>query len=321
MSGELDWARTTLHVCGYEIVGSDQLVRGTPWAQIFVFPTAQGQVFLKCMAKEFAFEAALLGLLTQHHFANLPDIIAISSDHNCFLMKDAGQPLRYLMQQNYNVAINCEVLKAYARLQQACLSIAQDLIMTTGALDHRLRHLPGLFQQLLADEGCLIQQELTTAEIARLRDLSGTFARSCELLGGLGIPETLEHGDFHDHNVLIKGEHITIADFGDAAVAHPFFSLASFLESNQRHHPLIRQGQIYQTLCQSYLDQWRDYAPSPALHQALEIASILRPFLWVSSFLRIISAPELVSFPEYEGFIAKKLRQLIDNLEKYNAVA
>lgn len=320
MREKLDWARTTLHGCGYGIIDSGQLVRGTPWAQVFSFHTVQGQVFLKCMAKQFAFEARLLRFLTQCHFANLPDIIAISADYNCFLMKDAGQPLRYLMQQNYNVAINCEVLKAYARLQQVCIPIALDLIATTGILDQRLSRLPLLYEQLLANEGNLIQQGMTAAENTRLRALSSTFSRLCEVLDSLGIPETLEHGDFHDHNVLIKGEQITIADFGDAAVTHPFFSLASFLESNQRHHSLSREEQIYQALCHSYIDQWRDYAPPPSLHQALEIACILRPFLWVSSFLRITLSPELASFPEYAGFIGKKLRQLIDNLEKYNAV-
>ncbi len=64
-----------------------------------------------------------------------------------------------------------------------------------------------------------------------MQELAPRFAQICDELAAFGIPETLNHGDFHDGNVLVKNGRITLFDWGDGCVAHPFVSLRTFFVS------------------------------------------------------------------------------------------
>jgi aminoglycoside phosphotransferase (APT) family kinase protein len=79
----------------------------------------------------------------------------------------------------------------------------------------------------------MIDQEkgLTSAEFQQLQDLMPRFDQICADLIAFGIPDSLNHGDFHDGNVLLKNGHITFFDWGDASVTHPFVSLRTFFVS------------------------------------------------------------------------------------------
>ncbi len=57
------------------------------------------------------------------------------------------------------------------------------------------------------------------------------MSKICAELAAFGIPKSLNHGDFHDGNVLIKNGRITFFDWGDADVTHPFVSLRTFFVS------------------------------------------------------------------------------------------
>src|SRR5678815_6102596 len=88
--------------------------------------------------------------------------------------------------------------------------------------------------RLLTDEPSLmIDQEkgLTSAEFHQLQDLTPRFEQICADLIAFGIPDSLNHGDFHDGNVLLKNGRITFFDWGDASVTHPFVSLLTFFVS------------------------------------------------------------------------------------------
>ena len=45
---------------------------------------------------------------------------------------------------------------------------------------------------------------LTKNELNQLGLLQPTFFDLCLQLAGFNIPETIEHGDFHDNNVLVQ---------------------------------------------------------------------------------------------------------------------
>ncbi len=48
----------------------------------------------------------------------------------------------------------------------------------------------------------------------------------CEELAGYGLPETIQHDDFHDGQVFVRDGRYLLLDWGDACVSHPFFTLA-----------------------------------------------------------------------------------------------
>ena len=68
----------------------------------------------------------------------------------------------------------------------------------------------------------MIDQEkgLTSAEWGGTKAKTARFEQMCVELAAYGIPESLNHGDFHDGNILLKNGRITFFDWGDATVTH-----------------------------------------------------------------------------------------------------
>ena len=131
----------------YKLLGEPQIVRTMPWSTVISFRTSGDFVYLKCMAKEFAYEAALLEFLNKQKFLDLPNVIATNNVDGSFLMHDAGEPLRLTLTRNYDISIVCNALRSYAKLQIDCMNLTEPLIKR-GASDWRLINLPQLFQKL-----------------------------------------------------------------------------------------------------------------------------------------------------------------------------
>jgi hypothetical protein len=65
------------------------------------------------------------------------------------------------------------------------------------------------------------------------RRLEGNVSRveeMCDELAGYGLPETIQHDDFHDGQVFQRDGRYLLLDWGDACVSHPFFTLSVTLE-------------------------------------------------------------------------------------------
>lgn len=299
---------------GYILSGEPQLVRSMPWSTVMCFQTSQGKVYLKTLAEAFSYEPAILDFLSQHEVPNLPIVLAINQSNHSFLMKDAGDTLRPILKENYDIPIVKSALYAYAKLQQNCIPLV-DSLLSLGIPDFRLSKLPSLFDSFFGDPNPLLVGGLKSAEIKMLQNLHETFANMCRSLDDFGIPETLEQGDFHDDNILIKNGQITLSDFGDAVIAHPFFSIANFLNSAEIHHQLKPSDQNYLAFRDIYLSEWRAYASQDKLHKAFNIAYKLRRFAFALGFKRIKSCPGIEAFPEYDGYLAENLRTLLNSLK------
>ena len=62
--------------------------------------------------------------------------------------------------------------------------------------------------------------------IARAADVDAM----CRDLAGLGVPETIQHNDLHDGQVLVSGDRYVVFDWGDSCVSHPFTTMSVTLE-------------------------------------------------------------------------------------------
>lgn len=307
------WAQNVLQHYKYQILGEPQIIRTMPWSTVISFQTLKEMLYLKLMAKEFTYEASLLEFLHQHNFTDLPNIIATNNADGSFVMKYAGTPLRQSLTKSYDISIVCNTLKSYAKLQINCIPHITSLIKV-GVSDWRLGKLTNLYKQFLLKEEFLLSDGLTPNEIHTLRHLSDNFETLCNKLSNLGIPETLEHGDFHDANILLNKEKTTIADFGDSTISHPFFSIALFLYSSKYRYNLNEADKTYITLRDSYLQEWQSYTTKDNLLEALKIATILRPFMWSLNLSRIYSCTGPEGYPEYHSHISINLRRLMNNI-------
>ena len=52
----------------------------------------------------------------------------------------------------------------------------------------------------------------------------------CDELAASGLPETIQHDDFHDGQVFVSDGRYLLLDWGDACVSHPFFTMAVTLD-------------------------------------------------------------------------------------------
>ena len=312
----MQWALTFLEDRGCHPKSQFVPVRLMPWSSVYRIDTSVGTIYLKQMAPPFAIEARLLLHLGSLFPNTVPEIVGHNEDLRCFLMFDAGIPLRDRLRANYQIQLPIKALTIYATIQQGAIA-AIDSLLAFGVPDWGLETLPSLYEELLNKQTFLKEDGLTDSLLQRLVELRPIVAGLCNQLLQYGISETVEHGDFHDNNFLVN-EHdkLVINDWGDAVITHPFFSLISFLKSAARNHHITDKSKLYQNLRDAYLTTWRVFESESRLLEAFELAEKLNPIKFSLSFYRVAQCPGMEGLGEYKGTIAQALEQFLNNETK-----
>ena len=170
-----------------------------------------------------------------------------------------------------------------------------DALLAAGCLDRRPDRLAAQIPVLLDQVRAF--SNLAPDELAALEAAAPQLAAWCDELAQAAVPPTLLHGDLHDRNITMRAGQPLIFDWSDACIAHPFFDLATLLDTEYLDaHPLEQAA-----LRDRYLAHWTAYgapdelrriadraAPLGLLHQAVSYAGIIRssePALaWECSF-------------------------------------
>jgi hypothetical protein len=142
------------------------------------------------------------------------------------LMADAGERLREIVERERSLARWLDILPLYADVQLDLAPRADELV-ALGVPDMRLSVLPTKFEAFVQGLSARLGDE---AFEARLREKLPWVRESCEELASYGIPETIQHDDFHDGQVFVKDGRYLLMDWGDACISHPFFTLSVTLE-------------------------------------------------------------------------------------------
>lgn len=307
---QIDWANDIL--AGY-VVGQWQPVRSTPWSSVSSIATSKGLVFLKSMAKPFCKEPAILALIEKHAPGYATRIIVANNDLQCFLMHDAGHPLRETLLSNFRTDYPERALTMCADIQIAMIQHVDNFIKA-GVNDWRLVNIPSLYQKFIHDRIDILKEYgMSPSEITDYEDLGDPISDTCNVLADYDIPQTLEHSDFHDNNILIRDNRLVIGDWGDASIGHPFFSCVSFFDSAQRHHLIT--DQMKEHLIQIYLKKWTKYGNTHALRRAYQVASKLYYVIVGMSHVRFYDCLNIENFPEYRDFTPKALEKLKEKLK------
>jgi hypothetical protein len=310
---KLQWGQDYLKDKGYLIEGEPQALRLMPWSKIYSFKTNQGQIYLKSMAREFSNEPFLLNFLLGHSFKKIPKVIAINQRDHCFLMEEAGKPLRDSLKENFSKVYICRALKAYTDIQLKSRDYI-DPLLKLGVKDKRIRNLPFLYKRFLSNEDLLKDDGMEEGEVKKLKTLSLKFQSVCNELSTYAIPATLEHGDFHDNNILVQGSCVTICDFGDTVISHPFFSIVNFLKSAEDNHCLKENDQNFEIILTCYLNEWTFYEKEDRLREVYKLAQAIWPFMFALNLSRVRSCKEIDKFSEYKTYMTRSLRRLIKDL-------
>jgi aminoglycoside/choline kinase family phosphotransferase len=313
--GAHDWIRSQAEHNSIRLTGEIKQFHIYHWSTVMRVPSTEGTLFFKATAPETTQEIALTQKLAEWYPQDMPELVAVDIERGWMLMRDGGEPLRASIRPTKDIKLWEPVIKRYAELQIGLAKHA-DEILAFGIPDHRLASLPHLYSQLLTDEESLMigqEKGLTPYEFRQLQNLKLRFEEICAELAAFDIPESINHGDFHDGNVLIKNGRITFFDWGDADVTHPFVSLRTFFVSIEM--ALDLDDYVFTpemaALLDRYLEPFQKCASGNDLLKAYTlskpVASIVKTLAWHQSITQMDDSIR----EEYSWIVPEVLREFL----------
>jgi len=283
-----DWILTETARQAIRITGAIKQSHVYPWSTVMRVPTKEGALFFKASTQDVAPEAALTQALAGWYPNCMPELVSVDSVRGWMLMRDGGEALRASIRPRQDLAPWRQVISIYAEVQFGLAEHVSELL-AMGVPDWRLGTLPARYIQLLENTGSLelaLDGGLPSNDFRRLQDLAPRFAQICAELAAFGIPETLDHGDFHDGNVLLRNGRVTLFDWGDGNLTHPFVSLRTFFVSIENSLKLEDYAFTPEmaALLDHYLEPWQRFASKKDLLAAFAlsrcVASIVKTLAW-----------------------------------------
>ena len=224
------------------------------WSTALHVPTRDGPVWFKAAREGFAYEARILEVLVPLAPDILPEVVAARPEAGWLLLRDAGDRAR---EHPIEWA---PLVRRYAELQIAAVPHAEELL-AAGIVDNRRPRVEEMFQYL------------TPGTADRLRSLMPEIEERLARLASSPLPATVEHNDLHDGNVFSRNGRARILDWGDAALAHPFFTLTVEEDPSARA---------------AYLEPWAELCPHERLLGEVEDVLALRYLLRAVTWGRLV---------------------------------
>jgi aminoglycoside phosphotransferase (APT) family kinase protein len=270
------WIADSIRRQGRSLSGSIEPVRLRPWSAVLRAPTTEGMLYFKAAHPVTAHELPVLRHLMRRG-SLAPQVLSMESDRGWLLMADAGKSLREVLKETPDPGHWRRVLSSYAGIQEDLADASNELI-AQGVPDRRLTSFAAQFEGLLEESVDLALNQavgLTSEEYRQLRAWIPDIGALCEELAAFGIPETLDHGDLHDGNVFVGEDGFTLADWGDSAISHPFFSFRVVRVSLASTLGWKDDGLEVVDLLDSYLEEWSRYGTLSRLRTAYRLAQRL----------------------------------------------
>ncbi|WP_309052978.1 phosphotransferase [Streptomyces sp.] len=299
----LDWAVGELARHGLRESGAPREVRLRPWSVLVRLPAGGGPrdaVWFKASAPDAAFEAALGGALARWVPGHVVTPLAVDPGRGWTLLPDGGPLLRRVLDEGRaGPEAWEEVLGQYGRMQRALVPYAERLA-GLGVPGARTRELPAIFDRLVADNPALDHEARRALLAGRPRLLEW-----CEELDALRVPDSLDHCDLHDGQILVPAPgRFAFFDWGDAAVGPPFAGLLVPLGAvRERYGP----GRA-RRLRDAYLEPWTDLGPAlPDLRRAAGLATRLAALGRAASWFRLFPGTPAADCHEASAFWVREL--------------
>ncbi|MFD7155790.1 aminoglycoside phosphotransferase family protein [Kribbella sp. NPDC059898] len=298
---ELQWIGKHVHANG-------------PWAQVKTWGlsdvlrvrTATGDVYFKALSQAssdpealpflFAHEPRFLQRASADRPGEIPAPIAIDEARRWLLLADLGTPLG----EETDVALWIDAVRNHARLQRSYVA-EPELLLDYSCADRRLAVLDSELDRLL--EPNKLTRRLASAELAKLPDRAKQLREAITELADIGVPETLLHGDLHPRNLAVRDGKVLAFDWTDAALAHPFLDLVTFVEPRS---PLSADPRVRD----AYLAEWEEYATPTALRRAVDLAEEVGVLYQTITYLHLVdhvTGPSQTSLLRGGDFWTRKL--------------
>ena len=234
-------------------------------------------------------EAPLLAVLHTHFPASFPEVVAFDPLQHWMMTRAIHGRWLFLSS---DLACWRSALQRFGAIQRALASHVDDLRAVGCPVVTPWQLLDELEDLLAADARASLPPLLTTRERGRLRAAALHWRELAEEPAIAAAPATLDHADLHPHNVLVTENGCVYLDWEDAAVAHPFFTVLTFLGYVARLLPDMRNATA--TLRDVYLEAW------PGTDRSLLVESFerLRPLACVKFAIGLQRAHAQLGGPE-----------------------
>ena len=265
--------------------------RRRSWSLVYEVQCAAGaRCFAKASAPPLRFEAPLTAALAEWEAGFGPAVLALEREQGWLILADAGWPLRERKDGADLLRHWRRFLPRFAAMQRNMQGRAADLL-ALGLPDRRLECLPLRLRSLLDGNqaprlrlggGWSGEEGLSAGEWRALQEGIPVFTGECARLAENGSAPSLHHDDFHDGNLFLNGAgRLVLADWGESALAHPFFSLRVALRYLAHSLGLAPAAPELEELVDAYLSVWGDPGRLRAeLALALRLASVNRALNW-----------------------------------------
>jgi hypothetical protein len=306
LAGAHEWIHHHARALGLRVTGPIEQPHVRPWSTVLRVPTTRGDVWFKANDTLGEHEAAVLSVLAAERPDCAPELLAVDVERGWMLTVDGGERLRDVLQRERDLGRWLDVLPLYARVQLDVAQHAEGLVRR-GAPDRRLATFAAQYEDMLDGlEGPAV------ADMERLRTLAPRVREMCAELAGYGIPETIEHADFHDGHVFVRDGRYLLFDWGDSCIAHPFFTMSVTLEGMLAWGLDDVEGSVDTTRFRdAYLRGFGGYAARRELEAAHAIALRLG---WICKALNLRAfdaTPELPYREQNVADVAVMLRMFL----------
>jgi Phosphotransferase enzyme family len=244
------------------------------WSTVLRVPTPEGDLFFKAVAPVHHFEAGLTAKLAELQPTRVPALVDVDADRGWMLMRDGGTRLRELIETPADLHHWELLLPGYAQLQIEVAPHAEEFVVL-GTPDERLPVLSEHLRALLA----AWPAGLTADERERMSVRIPEVEAMCRELAGYGIPETIQHDDFHDGQIFVRNGRYLYFDWGDSCVSHPFHSLTVVLRAIAWKLDLTPGGPELQRLRDAYLEPFGE-GLADAADLGYRTGTIARALAW-----------------------------------------
>ncbi|MBI2791275.1 MAG: aminoglycoside phosphotransferase family protein [Gammaproteobacteria bacterium] len=300
----------------HKIESPPEIVIETPWSTVIRFSTSKGCFYLKQTPPDLIIEPEIIKVIQK----NIPDsatpaILFQNHELYCFLMSSCGD---HSLRTKFNGTIDADLLiKGLHSYISILRSFEQNLdaLQAISVPDWRINRFPELYMELLEKKEMLQQEGLTRDEIDKLIKLVPTIESICEFLMMQKVKETLVNADFNENNMILDEDtqQISVIDWGESVIAHPFFSIASHLRSNARRYKLELDGPLLENIKQKCLSCWSDIADIKKLDSIYDNILRLLPIFSSLAIYRLQTATRSKSKEKQNWFIGGSLKTLLKN--------
>ena len=240
--------------------------------------TATGAAYLKAVFPPFACEPVVSELLESRFPEHMPSIVAAEPDEGWILMDDFGSRTA---REDGDDADHEAGIRILAGIQREMADQTGDLL-AAGCPIRPLSRLGDDLDQALADPVAL---ETLDATPERMAATIAWVRKAADELDGLGLPDTLVHGDFHAGNVALVDGRVVVFDWSDSAIGNPVVDLVTWL--NEEHDQARRDRSF-----EAWLAAWAGVVEPTAVRARLDTLLAIGAAYQCVSYVGILRALE-----------------------------